>query len=166
MNNKSKIRYFIRLLLFTISLFFISSCTNKPEFEQYHKFDNHSWNRFKFVTFEYPVANPDQEYDIYIILRYLPEYPNNKFNFVFTIYKPSGEMRSSEHKIWIIGENGKLQGEEKGDYNEIKIPVSEGISFPETGTAKFEIENKMTKLETPGFFEVGLLLMKCKEEEK
>ncbi len=159
------LRNIINTLLIATVLLLLSSCTNKPEFEQYHKFDNHSWNRFKFVTFEYPVANPDQEYDIYIILRYLPEYPNNKFNFVFTIYKPSGEMRSSDHKTWIIGENGKLQGEKKGDYYEIKIPVSKGINFPETGTAKFEIENKMTKLETPGIVSAGLIIEKSVEEE-
>ena len=159
------LRNIINTLLIATVLLLLSSCTNKPEFEQYHNFDNHSWNRFKFVNFEYPVANTDQEYDIYIILRYLPEYPYNKFNFVFTIYKPSGEMRSSDHKTWIIGENGKMQGENKGDYYEIKIPVSKGISFPETGTAKFEIENKMTKLETPGIVAAGIIIEKSREGE-
>jgi gliding motility-associated lipoprotein GldH len=154
----------IQLILLTAVLLF-SSCSNKPEFEQYHKFANRSWNRFNFVTFEYPVTDTGQEYDIYFVLRFLPEYPEKKFRFVFTIYKPSGEMRSSEHKLWIIGENGKMQGEEKGDFIELKIPVSEEISFPETGTAKFEIENKMTKLETPGIVAAGIIIEKSREEE-
>ena len=74
-------------------------------------------------------------------------------------------MRSSEHKLWIIGENGKIQGEKKGNFIELKIQVSKEISFPETGTAKFEIENKMTKLRTPGIVSAGLIIEKSVAEE-
>ena len=164
MINNRNITSLIQLISLAALLLF-SSCSNKPEFEQYHAFENNSWNRFKFLTFEYPVTDTGQEYDIYFVFRYLPEYPYKKFKFVFTTYKPSGEMRSSEHKMWIIGENGKIQGEKKDDYYEIKIPVSKEISFPETGTAKFEIENKMTKLRTPGIVAAGLIIEKSVTED-
>ena len=149
-----------------VMLFLFSSCSTKPEFEQYHKFDNNTWNRFNFVNFEFPVTNTGQEYDVFVCFRYLPQYPEKKINFVLTIYTPSGEMRSSEHKLWLINEDGKLKGENKGDFIEVKIPVREEISFSETGIAKFEIENKMTKLNTPGIYEIGLIVEKSKEEEK
>ena len=162
--RKNRINVYLKVASIAL-LFLFSSCSNKPEFEQYHEFTNHSWNRFDFVTFEFPVTDTGQEYDMYFVFRFLPEYPDKKFKFVFTTYKPSGEMRSSEHKMWIIGENGKIQGEKKDDYYEIKIPVSKEISFPETGTAKFEIENKMTKLRTPGIVAAGLIIEKSVTED-
>ncbi len=160
-----KKKIFLYLILFTLTTLTFSSCSNKPEFEQYHKFENNTWNRFDFVTFEFPVTDAKQEYDVYFVFRYLPDYPENKFKFVFTTYKPSGEMRSSEHRLWTISSDAKFQGKDKGDYIEIKTPVTEEISFPETGIAKFEIENKMTKLHTPGIYEAGLIIEKSKEKE-
>ena len=142
------------------------SCSNNKVFEQYHKFEKFSWNRFNFVKFETNIEDTESEYDIYLNFRHLPEYPYRNFDFNFTIYTPSGEMRTSDYEIDLYDKQGKQLSECLGDYCDLKIPLREGFRFSEPGLAKFEIENKMTKLETRGVIEVGLVIEKARKRKK
>jgi gliding motility-associated lipoprotein GldH len=140
--------------------FLLVSCANNKVFEQYHKFEKFSWNRFDFVKFEVNIEDMETDYDIYLSFRHLPEYPYHNIDFNFTIYTPSDEMRTSDFEIDIFDKQGERLSECLGDYCDLKIPVRKGFRFSEPGLAKFEIENRMTKLETPGVIEVGLIIEK------
>ncbi len=147
-------------ILVSVAMLLFTSCSNQKVFDEYYKFDNFSWNRFNFVKFEVNIEDTETEYDIYLNFRHLPEYPYPEFNFNFTIYTPSGEMRTMDYEIGLFDKEGQRLSECLGDYCDLKIPVRKGFRFSEQGIAKFEIENKMTKLETPGVMEVGLIVEK------
>ncbi len=76
---------------------------------------------------------------------------------------PSGEMRTADYSFKIKDKEGKILSECLGDYCDIKFLLRGGFRFSEPGIVKFEIENKMTKIETPGIIEVGLIIEKSKE---
>ena len=153
----------ILILLSVTLLLLTSSCSNQKVFEEHYKFEDFSWNRFDFVKFEVNIEDTEIEYDMYLNFRHLPEYPYPNFNFNFTIYTPSDEMRTSDFEIDLFDKQGERISECLGDYCDLKIPVRKGFRFSEPGIAKFEIENKMTKLETPGVMEVGLIIEKSEK---
>ena len=145
-----------------MAMLLLVSCSNNKVFEQYHKFEKFSWNRFEFVNFETQIKDIESDYDIYLNFRHLPEYPYKHIDFNFTIYTPSGEMRTSNYEIDLYNKQGERLSECLGDFCDMKIPVRKGFRFSEPGLAKFEIENRMTKLQTPGVMEVGLIIEKSK----
>lgn len=155
-------KYKLVFVSLSVAMLIFVSCSNQKLFEEHYKFDNFSWNRFSFVKFEVNIIDTETEYDIYLNFRHLPEYPYSDFNFNFTIYTPSDEMRTMDYEIDLFDKKGILRSECLGDYCDLKIPVRMGFRFSEPGKAKFEIENKMTKLETHGVMEVGLIIEKSK----
>ncbi|NOX48906.1 MAG: gliding motility lipoprotein GldH [Chlorobi bacterium] len=159
-------KHISNFLLFAVAILLLISCSDQKVFEQYHKFEKFSWNRFEFVDFETQIEDTESEYDIYLNLRHLPEYPYRNFDFNFTIYTPSGEMRTSNYEIKLYDNQGNRLSECLGDYCDMKIPVRKGFRFSEPGTVKFEIENRMTKLETPGVMEVGLIIEKSEKRKE
>lgn len=148
--------------LFIVLLALSSGCSNSKVFEEYIKFDNLSWNRFNFLEFEVPAENIETEFDVYIALRHLPEFPHKELPVNLTIYSPSGEMRSADHLLELTDNEGNNLSKCVGDYCDVSILVRKELSFYEPGVYKFVIENKWKKVDLPGIMEVGLLIKKSK----
>lgn len=157
-----KIRKISFLLLMVI---FLSSCNRDTVFEDYWKFDNLTWNRFDFVTFEMDVEDIEQYYDIFLVFRHVPEFPVSKLELNFTVLPPSGGYRSSDHSYW-LRKSGVLQSDCLGDYCDFLVPLRKEYKFNETGSTRFEIENKIPKFESTGIIEVGLIIRKSKISSK
>jgi len=149
-------------IFLSMAMLLLISCSNHKVFEQHHKFENLSWNRFNNIEYEVNIEGTENDYDIYLNFRHLPEYPYRNIDFSFTIYTPSGEMRAMDYEIDLFDKQGKPKSKCLGDYCVLKIRLREGFRFSEPGKARFVIENKMKKLETPGILEVGLIIEKSK----
>ncbi|MBN2175017.1 MAG: hypothetical protein JW731_12865 [Bacteroidales bacterium] len=156
MRNKISIYYLLGLIVLVI----FASCTNNILYKQYYKFEKISWNRFEFLNFEMPVEASSQEYDIYLSVRHLPEFAYRELEVNFTLFFPSGEMRTADHVLKFIDNDGERLSECLGDFCDIDFLIRKGIVFNEQGIVKFEIENKNTRLETPGMMEVGIIVRK------
>lgn len=150
--------------LFFLLLLVITGCNQNKAFEEYKKFDNLSWNRFNFLEFEVLVEDTESEFDVYISLRHLPEFFHNKLPINLTIYSPSGEMRTADHLIELSDVDGNSLSKCVGDFCDVSILVRKEISFYESGTYTFRIENKWQKVELPGIMEVGLILERVKDQ--
>ncbi|MCD4729327.1 MAG: gliding motility lipoprotein GldH [Bacteroidales bacterium] len=148
--------FWLLLVLLTFSF----GCSNRKVFEEFKKFDKVSWHRFNYLEFEVPVEDTDSEFDIYISLRHLPEFPHKQLPVNFTIYSPSGEMRTADHMLELNDDEGNSLSKCLGDFCDVSILVREDFKFSETGTFKFRIENKWKKVDLPGIMEVGLLIKK------
>ncbi|MCD4665750.1 MAG: gliding motility lipoprotein GldH [Bacteroidales bacterium] len=158
---KNSIFYKTSLFAVLVSLLIVPSCSNNKVFQQYHKFENLSWNRFNYLTFEVPIEETGGEYDILIAIRHLPEIPYKKINISLTINLPYGEMRTANHTLTMKDKEGKNLGNCLGDLCDITIPVRKGFKFAEPGIVKFDIENKYSKMEMPGIMEIGLIIRKA-----
>lgn len=160
-------RHIYNLLQISLILFFtvfLVSCGGNKVYEDYQKLDKQSWNRFNFLKFEMPVEDIDQDYDIYLVFRHWPEFPHKAIPLTITIYMPSGSERTFDHNVKLYSKGGHQLSECLGDFCDLEDLIRPGLRFSETGIVKFEIENKFTKIETPGIMEVGLIVRKAEEE--
>jgi len=148
--------------LFFVLLFVTLGCNNSKVFEEYKKFDNLSWHRFNYLEFEVPVDDTETAFDIFLSLRHLPEFPHKQLPVNFTIYSPSGEMRTADHVLELNDEAGNSLSKCLGDFCDVSILLREDFNFSEPGIYSFRVENKWTKVDLPGITEVGLLIEKSK----
>lgn len=155
-----------RIFYLNLLVVIMASCqTNPAIYEEYRKFEDLSWNRFDILQFIAPVDNVQSPVDIFLNIRHLPEVPYEEMTIQFTLFSPSGDMRTSEHTFDFIDRDGKRISDCMGDYCDLLVPIRKAFRFNETGTVKFEIENKFTKVEMPGILEVGLIIKTAKGEE-
>lgn len=142
----------------------LTGCGKGKLLEEYHRFSNLSWNRFDILTFETNLEKQENLYDISLAVRHLPEYPYDHLDIHLTIISPDGSERSSAHTIEIKDKEGRLLGKGLGDYWDVVLRVMEGITLTGPGKLIVEIENKMTRLETPGIIEIGLIIRESKQK--
>jgi len=148
-----------KLWLFTYLLLLVTACGNKTVFIEYREFDDVSWNRFDIQNFEVPVEENDV-LDFYFMVRHHSYFPYDFIDVNITFYLPGGGMRSGDYHYDLKDEQGKWLGSGMGELWDIELPIRRNLNIAEAGICKVRIENKMTKLETPGIIEVGLLVKK------
>jgi gliding motility-associated lipoprotein GldH len=134
-------------------------------YEEYTKFDDLSWNRFDLLTFEIQVEDIESPYDIFLNVRHIPEVRYEELNLNFTIFSPGGDMRTTDYTLEFVDRDGNQLSECLGDLCDLQVLLRDGLRFNEKGLAKFEIENKFTKVELPGIIEVGLIVKKSTPAE-
>jgi len=152
-------KQFFTLLILTIV---ISSCSDKAVFKQYKTFENTSWNRFDILLFEVPVESGDY-LNFELTLRHHTYFPYDYLDANITFYSPSGEMRSAEYHFKLKDKNGKWKADGMGELWDIELPIRDSLYFNKSGTCKVRVENKLTKIETPGIVELGLIVKTSKE---
>jgi len=145
----------------TFLILFITSCINEPTFKQYHRFDNISWDRYKILNFEVEVEE-GQLLDFDLFLRHHPNYPYDHLDINITFYTPSGSTMSRDYHFKLKDENGNWLSDGMGDLWDIDLSIRKEMKFSKNGICKVRIENKMTKIKTPGIIEVGLIARKSK----
>lgn len=146
-----------------ILLLILSSCGSRTIFREYEEMESYSWNRFKVVEFEVPIENTDPGYDIVLAIRYIEQIPHDKLLINFTFYTPSGEMRTMDHDIRMREPDGELSGKGMGDLWDLEVTLREDFRFNEEGICKFEIHNRMPRVETIGIMDVGLIIRKHRD---
>ena len=149
----------IKISAVLLLILLLTGCGNQTVFREYREMENVSWNRFDIQFFEIPVRQGDV-LDFYIFLRHHTQYPYDYLDVNVTFYKPDGEMRSGDFHYELKDENGKWKADGMGELWDIELPVQQGLKFSGDGICKVRVENKMTKLETPGFIEIGLIVKK------
>lgn len=150
-------KIFITIILSGLFL----SCERGRVFHESHEFDGLTWNRFDIIEFTADIEETEDPYDVYLHVRYLQQLPLREFPVNFTITMPSGEMRSADHPLEFFNDDGKPTGDCMGDLCDLKVLLREEIRFHEPGRVIFEIENKNTKVSTPGIMEVSLELRRA-----
>ena len=137
----------------------LTACGNRTIFREYREMENASWNRFDIQVFEVPVHQGDV-LDFYLFLRHHTHYPYDHLDVNVTFYTPGGETRSADYHFELKDENGKWKADGVGELWDIELPVQQNLKFSKDGMCKVRVENKMTKLETPGIIEIGLIVKK------
>ena len=147
----------IKVLVISEMVLLLTACGNRTVFKEYHKMERVSWNRFDIRFFEVPVKAGEQ-LDFYLFLRHHTYYPFDYLDVNITFYLPGGEMRSKEYHYELKDENGNWKADGMGELWDIDLPVRKKLKIAKDGICKVRVENKMTKLETPGIIEIGLIV--------
>ncbi len=136
------------------------ACEPSVIYDKYIELNNASWNKFEEIGFDFPVKKQGSGYYIYLIVRFNENFPQMSLSFNAELDAPGGEQRFRDYDIMIKDPYKNLQGESHNEYYEIKIPLHENYKFQETGIARIEISNRMSKYETPGLAGFGLIVEK------
>ncbi len=140
-----------------IILILLVGCNTNTSFKEYKKFDDVSWNRFDILDFEFTVEEKES-LDFYLVLRHHTDFPYGIIDINITIYTPDGEMRSREYHFKLKDANLNWKGKGMGDLWDIQLPIRKELIFNKGGTCKVQVENKMSRVETPGIIEIGLVV--------
>jgi gliding motility-associated lipoprotein GldH len=145
-------------LLVIITSFMFAGCSNDKSVTKINSFSNSTWERFDYVTFDFPIDEENVAYNIYLLIRYTSNFPSEALliNFVMTL--PSGEERIRDYRIALKEKDGSLLGEAKAGYYEQLKTIRKGMLIGQSGNLNIEIENLMTKYYTPGIVELGVIL--------
>ncbi len=152
------------LIIIVLSIFALTACNKSKIYEERHKFDNYTWNRFKPLFFEVPVNDIKSEYNVYLTLRHITQYPYDNLKTNLTMYAPSGEERTTRHTFIIKDEDGKFLGAGAGDLWDVELLVKGKMVFNEEGTYKFQIDNLMDYYDIVGLMDLGLVVKKAEKK--
>jgi gliding motility-associated lipoprotein GldH len=146
------------VFVFGLFLFFLSGCGKDKSQSQLVNFDGNTWQRFNYLNFEFPVVADETTWDFLVVLRINEDFPSQALVFNLVMNMPSGEERIRDFKINVRDKQDNMLGEKKAGYFEYFLPVRSEVRFFETGNLIFEIESLMTKYNTPGVVEFGIVL--------
>jgi gliding motility-associated lipoprotein GldH len=152
------------ILLLVIISALLTSCSKNKVFEKFTKLDNYKWKRDNLITFNVDIKDVSTNYDVTLALRHTTYYAFANIKVNVTLTFPSGEMRTRDYNIFIRNPDGSFKGDGAGDLWDITYPVFTDITFPETGTYKFEVQNVMPIMELPDIMDVGLTVRKAEKK--
>lgn len=148
---------------FFILILMISSCQPGKVYEKHIDTKNLLWNRFDIKKFDVEIRDVSENYDFIIAIRHHTDMPYPYLDVYFTFYTPSGEMRTSNHRIRVRDENGKLLGDGLGELWDLHFTARKGFQFSEPGICSFEISSAMSQADLAGILQVGLIVKKSKK---
>ncbi len=152
-----------KYLLIIVSIFALTACNRGKIYEKRQQFDNYTWNRFKPLFFEVTVKDIEAEYNVYLTLRHITQYPYDNLKVNLTIYSPDGEERTTMHTFLIKDTNGNFLSLGAGDLWDLKLLVKGKYIFNKKGTYKFQIDNLMDYFDIVGLVDLGLVVEKSKK---
>ena len=148
------------LIIAVLSLIALTACNKGKIYEKRQQFDNYTWNRFKPLFFEVPIKDREIEYNVYLTLRHITQYPYDDLKINLTIYSPTGEERTTMHTFLVKDKSGKFLGAGAGDLWDLKLLVKGKYYFNEEGKYKFQIDNLMDYYDIVGLADLGILIEK------
>ena len=137
--------------LFIFLSVFLFGCSSPPVFEGTTAMDNNIWNRFNFLIFEVPVLE-NELLDFYLTVDFTEEYPWDELVTNITFYAPDGSMRSGDY-TFPVNESSRIS---KGKQSHL-FSIRKQMMFSTEGICEVRVENKSTKVRTPGISNIGLI---------
>jgi gliding motility-associated lipoprotein GldH len=143
-------------------LLFLSACSPGKVYEKHVKMEHLAWNRFNTITFDVPIEDTGNGYDIFIAIRHITDIPYPDIDVYFYFSTPGGETRSRRINIPIKDKEGNNLGDGLGELWDVNYLAWKGFLFKEPGICKFEISSAMSQMDLVGVLEVGLIVRKSK----
>ncbi len=154
-----------KIIFFTMIVALFTGCAQRGNiYEEYIEFDDGLWNRFEKLEFEIPVESPGKEYDIFMVLEYDVNFPEDKIPFHIIMTTPNGEERIKEYHPRIRGNKGTIYGELFEGKATQEVLLRKRHMFTDEGTAKISIECFYTKYTINGIYKVGVIMRRSKKE--
>jgi gliding motility-associated lipoprotein GldH len=152
MNKKAFIYGFLLLLI-------LSGCKKNNDIICYHKFSNHTWNRFDKIRFDIPILDIDKPYDVFFFADHTKEYEFDNLEFNMIMTTPSGEERIKEYWFLLKNKTGGFTGTCDQDSCTVSISLKKGLRMEKKGMLRIEIETLVPRLQINALLGVGIRLV-------
>ena len=143
----------IVLLLFTFT-----ACNKNRIFHEVKKFENFKWDKPDKIHFETSIEQIDNQYDLFLNLRYIVGFPYKFLHLNIEITDPDGKIKTNELSIQIISDEKKYIGDGAGSYWDIDYPIPE-YPFDKKGNYKISIAHEMNENTLNWINEIGISII-------
>ena len=118
-----------------------------------YSFPDGQWGRFDNPIIDIEIVSPGIYYDMYLELDFDASQSPDNFLITVIMYTPSGEIRSRDIQL-----DFNTDSDENTKPGKLSVVLRRDFAFSDKGNCKFEIENRSTKIVTPGMKSIGVLM--------
>jgi len=156
-------RSFFRLLSLVSLWLALASCDSNQVFEKNLDFDDYVWAVQEKPTFEFPIQDTTQRYDVYFNVRNASAYGYYNLYVKHTLISPDGKPVSKllHQMILMDPQTGEPRGHGAGDIFDHQFLALPNQQFHQVGTYKIMLEQYMRQDQLPGIMAVGVRVAKA-----
>jgi gliding motility-associated lipoprotein GldH len=114
-------------ILFAVALLFLA-CDKKRVFDEY-KTVGRGWNKDSIVSFDFPVLDSTQQYNLFVNLRANDNYKYNNIFLIVAMEQKNGFTKVDTLEYQMANPDGTLLGNGFSDLKESKLFYKEKIQF-------------------------------------
>lgn len=151
----------IKLLIILILAY---SCQNKAVYDVYQAIPESSWKYENSPLFKVEIADTTSLYALKLNVRHSGNYPYANLWMKFSIVSPKGLKGTDSLNVMLADPTGKWYGKGLGDIYDVKIPIRNGIKFPEKGVYTLQLEQFMRVNPLEGIQDIGFTIEKTTAE--
>jgi len=153
-----------QLLLISLFLVGLTSCSKGLIYEKYLEIDQKSWEYENPVTFEVEVEKPEDSYDLYVNLRHSNDYPYSNLWLMLYTLPPEGQPTQQRLELKLARPDGSWIGNSLGGTITHEIRVRSNMELPAAGTYTYTIQHDMRMNQVPAVSHVGIRLSKADDQ--
>lgn len=132
-------------------LFLLAGCSSATKLKTTFSFPEETWNRFNNPVLNFDITTPGIFYDMFLELEFDEAQARDKFMVTVIMYTPSGEMRSRDMDL------NFSKKENITEPGKIRLVLRREFAFSDKGVCQFEIENRSSKVVTPGMKSISVV---------
>jgi len=145
-------------LLGLLSLVFLSvACGPDYAYQQTYELEGDTWSYTDSLTFEFEVPDTATIYDLVLEVRHSASYANQNLYVLIHTTFPAGQ-RLTEQVSLELSDKGRWEGDCRGDWCTVRIPIQSGAYFNQTGSHRFVLEQYMRQDPVEGIRSLGLFI--------
>jgi gliding motility-associated lipoprotein GldH len=159
-----------KFLLFVLVLFFMLSCNDISEFNQYKSVENSAWKSGEKISFNFEVKDTILPKSLFINIRNNNDYEFSNLYLITTLKFPNNSLVIDTLQYEMADASGKFLGNGFSEIKENKLFYKEHKVFPISGNYSLEIRHAMRKNSAinaienlNGIQDVGFSIEKIKE---
>lgn len=147
-----------KILLGLLLLYCTSSCNDHVVYEQLTTIPNDTWTYENAITFNVPITDTNQLYNIYLNIDHTTDYYyQNLYTFIQTTY-PSGRTVGNPLTFDLADKLGKWHGNCQKEQCHYTIQLQRAVNFKELGDHKITVQQYMRKDSLEAIGAIGFLL--------
>lgn len=132
---------------------------NNFYFEEVANIHN-SWKSTDFKTFNFPVKQTEQSYNLFFVLRNNNDYQYSNIYFFTSFKSPSGEIIADTLEYQVAYPDGKWMGFGMGDIKQNTLVYKENLALKDTGIYQVNVVQAMRESDLKGIEDISLMIEK------
>lgn len=143
-------------------LLLCSLCKGNSLYTAQTKLIGNKWERESTCTFNVPIQDTTQAYDVYLIVQYMPDFPYQNLHITYQLKDEQGNlMRTAlSHHLLFDSKTGHPLGKGWGKKKCLRVPLITNYHFETPGKYSLTFVQFMRTAQLPGVASIGIQLYK------
>ena len=120
-------------------------------------FYNDTWERFDYVVKDVEIDKPTT-FDLSMQISFTDDYPYDFIDLIFVVFTPEGDRyRAREYRHKLKDKEGHWNADGVDGVHTFVLPINKELQINDTGTYRFQLEQKMPITPVVGVKELTLI---------